>query len=76
MNVQVSARLTAGESEEIDAWIRTRGNDLISKVTIESGCVTLHGAGVGQVMSAMAIRYPHRLTGALDEAFASLHNTP
>ena len=73
MNVHVKAELTTGEHEEFDAWIKTRGNNLISTVTIESACVTLRGGALGHVMSATAVRYPRRLTGALDEAFATLH---
>lgn len=41
MNVYVNARPTSAEKEEFDAWIRTRGNDLISKVLVEAGSVTL-----------------------------------
>ena len=76
MNVQVNAGLTQVEQEELEVWIRTRGSDLIHKVLVDPGSVTLYGNGFGQVMSAMAIRYPGRLIGALDEAFATLHNTP
>jgi len=76
VNVLVNARLTTDEQTELDAWIRTRGNDLITKVTIESGRVTLHSAGLGHVMSAMAVHYPRRLTGALDEALSNLYNAP
>jgi hypothetical protein len=76
VNVRVNAGLTPVEQEELDGWIRTRGSDLIHKVLIEAGSVTLYGNGFGHVMSAMTIRYPGRLVGALDEAFAALHNTP
>ena len=76
VNVRVGPPLTADEQEQLDAWIRTCGNDLIDKVTIECAVVTLYGSGLGQVMSAMAIRYPGHLIGVLDEAFATLYNTP
>ena len=76
VDVQVNALLTPVEQDELDQWIRTRGTDLIHKVLVEAGSVTLYGNGFGHVMSAMAVRYPGRLVGALDEALAALHNTP
>jgi hypothetical protein len=77
MNIQVNSALTEKDHNELDAWIRTRGSDDIDYVTIDNGSVAIHTKGPRRaVMSALAVRYGDRLGGALDEALATLHNTP
>ena len=77
MDIRVSVALTVAERGELDAWIRTRDSDEIEYVSIDRGAVAVHARPGGQsVTSAIAIRYSGRLIGSLDEALATLRNTP
>jgi hypothetical protein len=77
MDIQVNSALTKNDSAELDAWIRLRGCDDIDYVIVDNGSVAIHRKGPRHaVMSALAVRYKGRLGGALDEALATLHNTP
>jgi hypothetical protein len=76
VDVQVNTALNDSEHDQLDAWIRTRRKDEIDYVTIESGSVAIHMKGPRRaVMSAIAVRYAG-LAAALDDALATLHNTP
>ena len=76
VDVQVNTALNDSEHDQLDAWIRTRRDDEIDYVTIESRSVAIHMKGPRRaVMSAIAVRYAG-LGAALDDALATLHNTP
>jgi hypothetical protein len=76
VDVHVYTALSSSEHDQLDAWIRTRRDDEIDYVTIETRSVAIHMKGPRRaVMSAIAIRYAS-LGAALDDALATLHNTP
>ena len=74
--MQVNAALNNADHDQLDAWIRRRGSDEIDYVTVDADSVEIHMKGTRRaVMSAMAVRYAG-LGGALDDALATLRNTP
>ena len=78
--VEICAKgeLTDGEQLDLEAWVRSRGSDEIESITVETGTVTIRGReeSAQRATSVMAVRYPGRLFGALDEALATLRNLP
>lgn len=76
MDVRVNGPLTEREEQELAAWVRTRDSDEIAYVTVDPAAVIIHGRHAHQNLgrSAIAVRYPGRLVGALDEALATLRN--
>ena len=73
-HVRVNGALSEREQVELSTWIRTCDGEEIAHVTIDLAAVRIHGCHVGR--SAITVRYPGRLIGALDEAIATLRNTP
>jgi hypothetical protein len=77
MDVRVNGSLTEREREELSAWLRTRDSDEIAYVIVDVAAVIIHGrhAHQNRGRSAIAVRYPGRVIGALDEAIRTLRNT-
>ena len=71
-NVRVNGSLTEREQVELAAWTMTCDGGEIAKITIDPAAVRIHGRHLGK--SAIAVRYPGRLIGALDEAVATLRD--
>lgn len=73
-HVRVNGSLSEREQVELGTWVNTCDGDEIANVTIDPAAVRIHGRHLGR--SAIAVRYPGRLLGALDEAIATLRDTP
>ena len=73
-HVRVIGSVSEREQVELATWVRTCDGGEIATVTIDPAAVRIHGRHFGR--SAIAVRYPGRLLGALDEAIATLRDTP
>jgi hypothetical protein len=69
VDVRYLGTVTQAEVAEIEVWADAHHSD-VDHVTIGDGAVAVYKVVVGQdtTTSAVAIRYPGRLTAALDEA--------
>ena len=76
IDVRLKVVLTAAERDELDTWLDSRDLADVKYIKIERSAVIVHGsqAKKGET-SAIAVRYPGRLTGALDEALATMRGT-
>jgi hypothetical protein len=76
VDVRYDGTVTGDERAEVEAWIRAHQTEDIDHVTIGAGAVVIHSAHSrpNRVRSGVAIRYPGRLSAALDEALATLRS--
>jgi hypothetical protein len=76
VDVRYDGTVTGDERAEVEAWMRAHRTDDIDHVTVGAGAVVIHSAHSrpNHARSGVAIRYPGRLSAALDEALATLQS--